>query len=102
MKAWSQWLRGHNDLTENEDLRLWVQSIASMPAIFQSWIAKKINKALSVWLIVICCDLRLLRRNSYKDVDHALTLPESILHKIIGTFISSKNVPFFTEIGLYL
>jgi len=34
------WFRGHRHLTENQDLRLWVQSPA-MPAIFQSLIAKK-------------------------------------------------------------
>jgi len=58
-----------------------------MPAIFQPQIAKKINKAPSVWVIVICSGHRLLWRDSYKDVDPALTSDESILHNIITIFI---------------
>jgi len=54
-----------------------------MPAIFQLRIAKKINQAPSVRVIVICSDHRLLWRDSYKGVDRALTPDESILHKII-------------------
>jgi len=44
---------------------------------------KKINKAPSVGVIVICSDHRLLWRDSDKDVDQKSTLPESIVHKII-------------------
>jgi len=51
-----------------------------MPAIFQPRIAKKIKQASSVRVIVICSDHRLLWRDSYKGVDHALTPDESILH----------------------
>jgi len=54
-----------------------------MPAIFQPRIAKKINKAPSVRVIVICSDHRLLWQDSYKGVDRALTPDDSILHKII-------------------
>jgi len=54
-----------------------------MPAIFQPRTAKKINKAPSVRVIVICSDHRLLWRDSYKGVDRTLTSDESILHKII-------------------
>jgi len=54
-----------------------------MPAIFQPRIAKKINYAPSVRVILICCDHKLLWRDSCKCVDHALTLDESTLHKVI-------------------
>jgi len=54
-----------------------------MPAIFQAQIAKKINNALSIRVIVICSGHKLLWRNSYKGVGCASTLPESILHRII-------------------
>jgi len=47
-----------------------------MPAIFQPQIAKKINKALSVRVIVICCDHKLLRRDFDKGVGGASTLHE--------------------------
>jgi len=49
----SQWLRGHRYLTENKDLRLWVQSQAVHGSNFSTPDCKKINKALSVRLIVI-------------------------------------------------
>jgi len=54
-----------------------------MPAIFQPQIAKRINKTPSVRVIVIFSDHKLLWRDSFKDVDFALTSDESILHKII-------------------
>jgi len=54
-----------------------------MPEIFYPRIAKKINMALSVRVIVICSDHRFLRQDSYKGVGHVSTLPESILCKII-------------------
>jgi len=54
-----------------------------MLAIFQPRIAKKINMALSVSLIVISSYHRLLWWDSYKGVGLASTLPESKLHKII-------------------
>jgi len=54
-----------------------------MPVIFQPQIAKIINKALSVRVIVICSGHKLLWRDSYKSVGHASTLPKSITHKII-------------------
>jgi len=54
-----------------------------MPAIFQPRITKKINKALSVRVIVICRGHKLLWQDSYKGVDRASISPESILHKII-------------------
>jgi len=62
-----------------------------MPAIFQTWIAKKINKAHSVRVIVICSDQRLLWRDSYKDVDNGLTSDESKLHKIIMMMMVGKS-----------
>jgi len=78
------WLRGHRHLTENKDLKgCGFNPQQPMPAIFQPWIAKKINQAPSVRVIVICSDHRLLWRDSYKGVDRALTPDESILHKII-------------------
>jgi len=54
-----------------------------MPAIFQPPIAKKINQASSVRVIVISTDHRLLWPDSYKGVGSASKLPESTLHKII-------------------
>jgi len=54
-----------------------------MPTIFQPRIAKKINKALSVRVIVICSGHKLLWRDSYKGVGCTSTSPESVLHKII-------------------
>jgi len=68
---------GQRDLTENNDLR------QPMLAIFSTPNCKKINEAPSVRIIVIWSDHRLLWRDSDKDVDCALTLPESIMHKII-------------------
>jgi len=59
-----------------------------MPAIFQPQIAKKINKAPSVRVIVICSDHRLLWRDSYKGVGGSSTSPDSILHKIIIIIIT--------------
>jgi len=54
-----------------------------MPAIFQPRIAKKINKALSVRVLVICSGYKLLWRDFYKGVGRASISPESKLHKII-------------------
>jgi len=62
-----------------------------MPAIFQPRIAKKINKALSVRVIVICSGHKLLWPDSYKGVGRASTLTESILHKIIIIIIIIKE-----------
>jgi len=55
---------------------------------------KKINKALSVRVIVICSGHKLLWRDSYKGVDRASILPESILHKIIIIIIIAGH-PLF-------
>jgi len=66
-----------------------------MPAIFQPRIAKKINKALSVRVIVICSGHKLLWRDSYKDVGCASTLPESILHKIMIIIMAGRR--YFLE-----
>jgi len=77
------WLRGHRHLTKNKDLRLWVQTPAAHASNFQPQIAKKINKAPSVSVIVICSDHRFLWQDSFKGVDRASTLVDSILHKII-------------------
>jgi len=46
-------------------------------------IPKKINKAPSVRVIVICSDHRPLWRDSDKGTDHASILSESALHYII-------------------
>jgi len=73
-------LRGHKHLTESKDLRLWFQSPAAHAGNFSTLDWKKINKALSVRVIIICSDQW---RDSHKDVGWASTLPESILHKII-------------------
>jgi len=48
-----------------------------MPAIFQLRIAKKINKALSVRVKVVCSDHKLLWWDSYKGVGRASTLPDA-------------------------
>jgi len=54
-----------------------------MPAIFQLRIEKKMNKALSVRVIVICSDHILLLQDSYEaKVDRALKLNESLLCNI--------------------
>jgi len=53
-----------------------------MPAIFKPRFAKKINKALSVRVMVICSDHKLLWRDSQKGIGRASTLPEAVLHKI--------------------
>jgi len=80
----SPWLRGQRHLTKNKDLKgCGFNPQQPVPAIFQPKIAKKINQAPSGREIVICCDHRLLWRDSYKGVDHALTPDESILQKII-------------------
>jgi len=55
-----------------------------VPAIFQPQISKIVNKALSVWVIVISSDHKLQWPDSYKGVGHASTLPEPILYKIIS------------------
>jgi len=44
---------------------------------------KKINKALSVRVLVICSDPRLLWQDSYKGVGRASTLPEAMPHKMV-------------------
>jgi len=61
-----------------------------MPTIFQPWIAKKINMAFSVRVIVVYSDYKLPWQDSYKGVGRASTLPESILHKIIIIMIMLK------------
>jgi len=77
-----------------------------MPPFFQPRIAKKINMAPSVRVIVICSDPRLLWRDFYKGVDRALTPDESILHNIIIIIISYLfctlylfylDIPFFVN-----
>jgi len=62
-----------------------VGSITGCPCqqFFNPGLQKKINKAFSVRVIVICSDHKLLWRDSYKGIGHASTLPEPILHKII-------------------
>jgi len=53
----SPWLRGHRHLTENKDLKgCGFNPQQPMASIFQPRIAKKINQAPSVRVIVICCD----------------------------------------------
>jgi len=59
-----------------------VGSSPANPKKFQHQIAKKINMAPSVRVIIICSDKDLLWPDSDKDTDHASTLPESILHQI--------------------
>jgi len=49
-----------NHLNENEDLRLWVQSPAAHASNFSTPDCKIINKSLSVRVIVICSDHKLL------------------------------------------
>jgi len=63
-----------------------------IPAIFQPRIAKKINKALSIRVRVICCVHRLLLQDSYRCVGCASTLPEPMLHKIF-IIITSWGYP---------
>jgi len=54
-------LGGHRHLTENKDQMLWVQSPATHDSKFSTLPdCKKINKAPSVRVIVICSDQRLL------------------------------------------
>jgi len=79
----SPWPRSHRHLTENY-LRLWVWSPAAQASNFSTTDCKKINKALSVRVIVICSDRhKLLWCDSYKGVGCVSTFPEYILHKII-------------------
>jgi len=52
---------------------------AAKPAIFQLRIARKINEAPSVAVIVICSDPILLWRDSPEVADHASTPPETLL-----------------------
>jgi len=61
-----------------------------MPAIFQPRIAK--NKSLSVRVIVICSDHKLLWCDSHKGVGHTSPSPESILHKIIILFVRVEAI----------
>jgi len=72
-----------------------------LPAIFQPRIAKKINKALSVRVIVICSDHKFLWRHSYKGVDRTSTSPGSILHKIIIMIIYKEcdEYSVFTQLS---
>jgi len=79
----SSWLRGHRHLSEVWDVRLWVQSLALRASSFLTPDCKKINKAPSVRVIVICSEHRLLWRDSYQGVGHTSTSPDSILNKII-------------------
>jgi len=64
-----------------------------MPAILHPQIA------LSVRVIVICSDHKLLWRDSYKGVGYASTLPESILHKIIIILICLLAQVFESNAG---
>jgi len=70
-----------------------VGSIPGPPCqqFFNPGLQKKINKALSVRVIVICSDHKHLWRDSYKGVGHTSTLLESILHKIIIIIIKYKS-----------
>jgi len=70
-----------------------VGSIPSRPCqqFFNPGLQKKINKALSVRVIVICSDHRVLWRDSCKGVDRALKPDESILHKIIIIIINLRH-----------
>jgi len=52
------------------------------PAIFLTPDCKKNQQSITVRVVVICNDHRLLCQNSYEDVDHKQTQDESILHKI--------------------
>jgi len=64
-----------------------------MPAIFQPQIALKNQQGtLSVRVIIICSDRKLLLRNTYKGVGRTSTMPDSILHKIIIIIIILKNL----------
>jgi len=60
------WLRGNRNLTENRDLRLWIQSPAAYPSNFSTPDCKK-NQ-----LGTLHCNQRLLWRDFYKGVDRAL------------------------------
>jgi len=68
-----------------------VQSPAVHASNFSTLDWKKINKTFSVRVIVICSDHRLLWQDSGKGVDYALTLLESILHKIIIIIIKTEG-----------
>jgi len=66
---------------------------------------QKNHQAPSVRVKVICSDHRLLWRDSYKDVDRALTPDESILHKIIIIFSFTLQVdilPYYDDFFLLL
>jgi len=65
-----------------------------MPAIFLTLIAKQINKAISVRVVVFIGDNKLLWRDSYKGVGCTSTSPESILHKIIIIRIKIIKTPY--------
>jgi len=69
-----------------------------MPAIFQPQMANKFNNTSSITVIVICSDHRLLRQDSYKGLDCALTSIESILHKIIIIIKVHRKIYNFFEI----
>jgi len=57
------WMRGHRCLTENHDLRLWVQT-PDHATNFSTQDSKKFNKVPSVRVIEICSDHRRLWRYS--------------------------------------
>jgi len=73
-----------------------------MPAIFQPRIAKKINKALSVRVILICSGHKHLSQDSYKGVGHASTLLECILHKIIIIIIRINSQASLVKFKSYM
>jgi len=54
-----------------------------MPTIFNPRWQKELTMVSSVRVIIVCSDHRLLWRDSFKGVDHALTSDESVPHKII-------------------
>jgi len=93
----SPWLRGHRHLTENLDLRLWVQNPAAKANISSTPDWKKINKGPSVRVIVVCSDHRLLWWDSYNDVDCAVTSDESQLLKIIIKLILHTDSSYWCQ-----
>jgi len=79
-----------------------VGSPAAHASNFSTRIAKKINKALSVRVKVICSDHKLLWWDSQKGVGLTSTSPESILHKIIIIIISFSSFPTPNDLNFIL
>jgi len=92
----------YRHLTENKDLkRCGFNPQQPMRTILQPRIAKKINYAPSVRVIVICSDHRLLWRDSYKDVDPALTSDESIMYEIFIIQPFSRILHYIKTLSAY-